>query len=68
VVRRAERLQLTNPAAAVKEWARADRLATDAAPWLFLDNPRGADFLSTRTGGYQRNPEYGVLLDQLFVR
>jgi ABC-type transport system substrate-binding protein len=67
-VHRAEQLQLTNPAAAVRVWEQADRIATDAAPWVFLNNPRGLDFAGKNLGGYARHPVWGVLLDQLWVR
>ena len=38
LVRQAETLQLTNPAAAQDIWARADRLAVDQAAWVPLAN------------------------------
>jgi hypothetical protein len=31
-------------------------------------NPRVLDIVSERVGGYQYNPQWGVLIDQLLVR
>jgi YVTN family beta-propeller protein len=67
-VQKAEGLQLSNPAAAIEAWAKADRISTDAAPWLFVDNPLGVDLVSKRVGGYARHPVWSVLVDQLWVR
>jgi peptide/nickel transport system substrate-binding protein len=33
-----------------------------------LVNPKRVDFLSRRVGNYQYNPQWGILLDQLWVR
>jgi hypothetical protein len=45
-----------------------DKMVTDLAPWAAFVNPRGADFVSARVGNYQRNPQWGVLIDQLWVK
>ncbi len=64
----ASRLERTHHAAAANlAWARADELVTDAAPWIPFVNPRDADFVSARVGNYLRNPQWGVLLEQLWV-
>jgi YVTN family beta-propeller protein len=68
VMQRAERLQSTDPRSANALWARAERLIVDQAPVLPLDNPKNVDFVSRRVGNYQFNPQWGVLLDQLWVR
>jgi YVTN family beta-propeller protein len=60
-------LQATDPAGASSLWATADRRITDQAPWLPTVNLNAVDFLSTRTGGYQFHPQWGILLDQLWV-
>jgi peptide/nickel transport system substrate-binding protein len=60
--------QATDPAGAAVAWARIDREITDRAPWLSLENDRAYDVLSKRAGNYQHNPEWGVLLDQLWVQ
>jgi YVTN family beta-propeller protein len=68
LIAKAEALQLTDPAAAIEAWARADRYAADQAPLLFVDTPHGQNFVSERLGGFNAHPEYGPLLDQLWVR
>jgi DNA-binding SARP family transcriptional activator/ABC-type transport system substrate-binding protein len=64
----AQALQQDRPVLADAAWRAVDRLIVDQA----LTVPFGSDvaltLLSPRTGGYQDNPEFGVLLDQLWVR
>jgi YVTN family beta-propeller protein len=60
--------QVTDPQAANALWAQIDRDLTDQAPWLFLYNPKQADFVSSRVANFQYNLQYGVLLDQLWLR
>jgi peptide/nickel transport system substrate-binding protein len=55
-------------AAAGKAWAGVDRAIVDQAPAVPLYTLRAVDFVSKRVGDYVYNPEYGVLLDQLWVR
>jgi peptide/nickel transport system substrate-binding protein len=64
----ATRLQTTNAAAANTAWQRIDRTVTARAAWIPLVAELGIDFVAARVGGYQRNPAFGVLLDQLWVR
>ena len=66
-IRRALRLQATNPQAANRVWASVDHLIVDQAPWLPTVNLNAVDFLSMRTGGYQFHPQWGILLDQLWI-
>ncbi len=56
--------QVTNPNAARRLWERIDREITDQALWMPLVNPKTVDVLSKRVGNYQ----YGVLIDQLWVK
>ena len=60
--------QLTDPAAARRLWAQVDRIATDEAPWVPIFNVGDTQFVSSRVGNYQESPEYGPLLDQMWVR
>ncbi len=53
---------------AAEAWARIDRLLVDEAPAVPLYALREADFVSKRVGNYVFNPQFGVLLDQLWVR
>jgi DNA-binding SARP family transcriptional activator/ABC-type transport system substrate-binding protein len=64
----ATRLQTTNAAAANTAWQRIDRRVTGRAAWIPLVAALGIDFVAPRVGNYQRNPAFGVLLDQLWVR
>jgi YVTN family beta-propeller protein len=57
----------TSPAAAGL-WANADRQFTAQAPMVSLVTPSTIDFVSHRVGNYEYNPEWGALLDQLWVR
>jgi peptide/nickel transport system substrate-binding protein len=68
LIRRALHLQVTDPHAAGAEWARVDRAVVQAASWAPLFNPTGVDFLSRRVKNYQYSPEFGMLIDQLWVR
>ena len=65
---RATELDRTDPAAANLLWSRIDRQVTDQAPWIPFVNPSGADFVSAHAGNYLHNPQWGVLLEQLWVR
>jgi peptide/nickel transport system substrate-binding protein len=61
--------QLTDPAAARGLWAQADRIVTDQAPYVPVCNgTTSAGFVSSRVGNYQASPQYGPLLDQIWVR
>jgi peptide/nickel transport system substrate-binding protein len=64
----AQTAQLTDPAAARKLWAQADRIVTDQSPWVPVLNGKSIAFVSSRAGNYQYSPEYGPLLDQMWVR
>ena len=60
--------QLTDPAAARRLWAQADRIVTGQAPYVPIDNGGTAGFVSSRAGNYQESPVYGSLVDQMWVR
>jgi YVTN family beta-propeller protein len=68
LVSQAQAAQLTDPAAARRLWAQADRIVTDQAPYVPIDNGGTAGFVSARAGNYQASPVYGPLLDQMWVR
>jgi YVTN family beta-propeller protein len=61
-------LQVTDPPAASETWTEVDRMLVDAAPWVPLFTLRSMDLVSARVGNYQRNPQWGVLVDQLWVK
>jgi YVTN family beta-propeller protein len=58
----------TDATEAAEAWAQIDRLLVDEAPAVPLYAMREADFVSKRVGNYVFNPQFGVLLDQLWVR
>ena len=66
--RNAEALQQTDPVAAQAAWSRVDRLIADHALAVPFGNDVALTLVSRRTGNYENNPEFGVLLDQLWVR
>ena len=68
LMRRALTLQVSDPPAAGDAWARVDRAVVKGASWVPLFNPTGIDFLSRRVKNYEHNPQYGLLIDQLWVR
>jgi peptide/nickel transport system substrate-binding protein len=49
-------------------WAAVDRLVTDTNAWVPIVNPHEAVFVSKRVGNVQSNTQWGVLIDQLWVR
>jgi len=63
----AAQLQTTDPVAADRLWAKADRDATNKAPWLTMVSFSGIDTVSPRVGDYQYIPTFGALLDRLWV-
>jgi YVTN family beta-propeller protein len=66
LVSRASRVR--DAAEAADAWATIDRLLVDEAPAVPLYALREADFVSKRVGNYVFNPQFGVLLDQMWVR
>jgi YVTN family beta-propeller protein len=68
MINRATQMQLDDPAAAGALWAEIDRVIVDQAPYLWLASANGIEFVSERLGNYQYSPQWGVLLNQLWVR
>src|SRR5215469_10162695 len=64
----ASNMQLTNLAGANNLWAQVDHEVTDQAPWVDLYNPKQIDFLSSRVGNYQWNPQWYILIDQQWLK
>jgi YVTN family beta-propeller protein len=65
---RAGALQATDPSAAADVWTQVDHAVTSDAPWVPFVSLRSADVVSARSGHYEDNPLFGLLLDQLWVR
>ena len=57
-----------HPGLASQEWAAIDREIVDMAIDVPIGNQLRADFVAHRVGDYQSSPQWGVLLDQLWVR
>jgi peptide/nickel transport system substrate-binding protein len=68
LIRRAAETQMADPALGLAAWAKADRALSDQAPAVFLDNPRTLVLVSKRVGNYQSHPQFGPLIDQLWVK
>ncbi|HEY3944291.1 MAG TPA: ABC transporter substrate-binding protein [Solirubrobacteraceae bacterium] len=60
--------QVPNPGVASQEWTAIDRTLVDRAVNVPIRNELDADFVARRVGNYQYNPQWGVLVDQLWVR
>jgi peptide/nickel transport system substrate-binding protein len=67
LTRRAERRQASDPAAANRLWARADRRLTDEAAWVPVLQPASVSIVSARVGGYHYVPTIGTLVHRLWV-
>ncbi|MBV9450399.1 MAG: ABC transporter substrate-binding protein [Streptosporangiaceae bacterium] len=63
----ARTLGQTNTTAADQLWTKVDHADTDAAPWVDLYNPKQIDLLSSNVHGYQWNPQWYILIDQLWL-
>ena len=57
-----------NPGVASQEWTAIDREIVDLAIDVPIDNALTVDFVAHRAGDYQYNPQWGILVDQLWVR
>jgi len=68
LIRRGLRLQGSDDPAADTWWARADQRVVDQAGAVPLLNTKQIDLVSRRVGNHQYNPQWGTLLDQLWVR
>jgi peptide/nickel transport system substrate-binding protein len=65
---RAERLQIADPAKARDEWASIEHDVVDQAPWVALVNRSFANLVSQRLGNFQVSPQWGPLVDQMWVQ
>jgi ABC-type transport system substrate-binding protein/class 3 adenylate cyclase len=65
---KAETAQAENPAAAPALWQQAERAVLLQAPLVPEDNPQNVAFLAKHVDNFQYHPEWGVLLDQLWLK
>ena len=63
----AESDEATNPAQATSLWTTIDHEVTQQAAWVDLFNPKQIDFLSKNVHGYEWNPQWYILIDQLWL-
>jgi peptide/nickel transport system substrate-binding protein len=68
LIRRATAAQASDPRAADALWARAERRVLDAAPAIPLINNVHTDVVSERLRNDQDHPQWGLLVDQAWVR
>ena len=60
--------ETSNPGLASQDWTAIDHKIVDMAVEVPLNNRLTTDFLARRVGDYQYNPQWGLLIDQLWVR
>jgi peptide/nickel transport system substrate-binding protein len=65
---RAVATQVHDPAEATAEWQRIEDAILARAPIIPAFNRTYVTLLSARAGNYQHNPQWGILLSQLWVR
>jgi len=65
---RAFAAQVQDPAAATTLWQQVEDAVLARAPIVPAYNRSYVTFVSKRVGNYQYNPQWGVLLDQLWVK
>jgi peptide/nickel transport system substrate-binding protein len=66
-INKAESIEATDPTAAAALWTQIDHAETLQAPWVDLYNPKQIDFLSSDVHGYEWNPQWYILIDQLWL-
>jgi peptide/nickel transport system substrate-binding protein len=66
-ITQAESDEATNPAQAASLWTAVDHEDTLQGAWVDLFNPKQIDFLSKNVNGYEWNPQWYILIDQLWL-
>jgi peptide/nickel transport system substrate-binding protein len=66
-INQAESIEASNPTGAAALWTSVDHEDTQQAPWVDLYNPKQIDFLSKSVHGYEWNPQWYILIDQLWL-
>jgi peptide/nickel transport system substrate-binding protein len=61
-------VQAQDPPAAHALWRALERKLLAQAPYVPTYNRKNVDFLAKRVGNYQYHPQWGPLIDQLWVR
>jgi YVTN family beta-propeller protein len=68
LARHALAAQTTDPTGSRRLWAQVDRMVTDDAAVVATVNGKIENFVSTRVGNFQSNPQLGPLFDQMWVQ
>jgi peptide/nickel transport system substrate-binding protein len=63
----ATRLRANDPARASQLWSKIEHDLVDQAPWVPLGTRYWVNLVSQRLGNYQSNPQWGPLVDQMWV-
>jgi peptide/nickel transport system substrate-binding protein len=66
-IKQAESEESSDPSAATALWTTIDHEDTNQAPWVDMFNPKQIDFLSKNVNGYAWNPQWYILIDQLWL-
>jgi peptide/nickel transport system substrate-binding protein len=61
-------VEAVNPAAAHVLWHRVEQALLAEAPVVPTENTKNVDMVAKRVGNYQYHPQWGALLDQLWLR
>jgi YVTN family beta-propeller protein len=64
----ATQLQITDRVAAHRLWSSIEHDIVDLAPWVPLTNPLSRTLVSERLSNFQFSPQWGPLVDQMWVR
>jgi len=67
LIKEAEADGSSDPAKASQLWTEIDHMDTQQAPWVDLYNPKQIDFLAKNVHGYEWNPQWYILIDQLWL-
>jgi peptide/nickel transport system substrate-binding protein len=67
-MKKALKLGISNPDAALKLWTKVDHEMTDEAPLAVLLNPRQINFLSKRVGNFVWSSQYYMMFAQAWVQ
>ncbi|HEY2509008.1 MAG TPA: ABC transporter substrate-binding protein [Streptosporangiaceae bacterium] len=67
LINEAEADEATNPSQAASLWTQVDHMDTQQAAWVDLFNPKQIDVLAKTVQGYKWNPQWYILIDQLWL-
>jgi YVTN family beta-propeller protein len=67
-IARATSVGASDPQTAYRLWVSIDRQITNLSPWVSYANGGEFELASARIGNYQLNPQWGSLLDQIWLK